>query len=168
MNITNNLSKQMLVKPNVRVWIYQSSKPFCEQHLSEIELILSNFTLGWQAHGQPLNAGFELQYNLFIVLWVDENDAQASGCSIDASVRVIKEIEQRFGVDLFNRFNMAWQQDGVIHSTDKENFAQLVIDGTIKHDTIVFNNMVQTAQAYKQGWKIPFAQSWHAKVFATI
>jgi hypothetical protein len=158
----------MLNNPHTKVWIYQNNLPFPLQNISEIEAILTTFTKGWQAHGKPLKAGFELKHNLFIVLWVDEGEAAASGCSIDASVRVIKEIEQRFNLDLFNRFNMAWLQDGAVYTTDKENFAQLVLNKHIKHNTLVFNNMVQTAHEYKHEWQIPFAQSWHSKVFATV
>ncbi|TAF46360.1 MAG: ABC transporter ATPase [Sphingobacteriales bacterium] len=158
----------MLNNPNTKVWIYQSNKLLIKQQVTEIEKILTNFTLNWQAHGQPLSAGFELKYNLFIVLWVDEKLAQASGCSIDALVRVIKEIDQKFNLDLFNRFNMAWLQNGILKFSNKENFAQLVLNKTIQADTLVFNNMVQTAYQYINEWKIPFAQSWHSKVFAIV
>jgi len=154
--------------PNTKVWIYQNSNPICEEHINEIKKILTKFTSNWQAHGQTLTAGFEIKYNLFIILWVDEDFVQKSGCSIDSSVKIMKEIELLFGLNLFNRFNMAWLQYGVLYTADKDNFAQLVIDKTINADTIVFNNMVQNAFEYTHNWQIPFSQSWHNQVFSFV
>lgn len=154
--------------PNTKVWIYQNSNPIFEEHINEIEKILTKFSSNWQAHGQTLTAGFQIKYNLFIVLWVDEDFVQTSGCSIDSSVKIMKEIEQRFDLDLFNRFNMAWLQNGVIQTADRDNFAKFVIYKTINADTLVFNNMVQNAFEYTHNWQIPFSQSWHNQVFSFV
>lgn len=154
--------------PNSKVWIYQADRPFTTTELLEINDLLKNFTTTWQAHGQNLSAGFEIIYGLFIILWVDENDAKPSGCSIDSSVRLIKEIEQKYSVDLFNRFNMAWKEQGEVKVAKREDFERLVLDGTIQNETIVFNNMITNGADLENKWEVPFSKSWHAKIFATI
>lgn len=152
---------------NTKLWIYQADRKFTPTEILNISNLLGEFTSTWQAHGQNLSAGFEIRYSLFIILWVDENLANASGCSIDSSVRIIKEIEQKYGVDLFNRFNMAWKEEGKVNVAKRQEFEQMVLEGTIQNETIVFNNMVTSGVDFENKWEVTFSESWHAKVFAT-
>ena len=153
---------------NTKLWIYQADRKFTHTEISEISNLLNGFTSTWQAHGQNLNAGFEFRYELFIILWVNENVATASGCSIDSSVRIMKEIEQNYEVDLFNRFNMAWKEQGEVKVAKREDFEKLVSDGTIKNETIVFDNMLTSGAFLENKWEVPFSESWHSKVFTVI
>lgn len=155
------------MKPNQnsKVWIYQANRMFTEVECNNINALLQNFTQGWQAHGANLSAGFEIRYNLFLILWVDETLAAASGCSIDSSVRVIKQIEQDYNVDLFNRFNMAYKDNDLVKTVDKQRFEDLLKNQNINPQTKVFNNMVNTYGLLETNWEIPFANSWHSKVF---
>ncbi len=155
----------MKINPKSKVWIYQANRLFNNTECNYINTLLTNFTQNWQAHGASLSSGFEIRYNLFLILWVNEDLAGASGCSIDASVRVIKQIEQEFGVDLFNRFNMAYKENDTIKTTDRANFEKLLTSKTINPQTIVFNNLVNTYNDLQNNWEIPFVNSWHSKVF---
>ncbi|TAH04699.1 MAG: ABC transporter ATPase [Sphingobacteriales bacterium] len=155
----------MKINPSSKIWIYQADRLFTNLECNKISTILINFTQNWQAHGTALSSGFEIRYNLFLILWVDEDLAGASGCSIDASVRVIKQIEQEFGVDLFNRFNMAYKENDTVKTTDRANFEKLLTSKTINPQTIVFNNLVNTYNNLQNNWEIPIANSWHSKVF---
>src|SRR5688572_4607456 len=86
-----------------RVWVYQSVRKLTEPEERAISEALESFTQEWAAHGQPLKSSFKIMYHQFIILAADESYNQASGCSIDDSVRVIKNIDQHFSLDLFNR-----------------------------------------------------------------
>ena len=86
-------------------------------------------------------------------------------CSIDSSVREIKKIEQTYGVDLFNRFNMAYKIDNEVHVASKEDFETLVTIKQITADTIVFNNLVETLKDYQEKWEVKIANSWHNLIF---
>lgn len=158
----------MSFSPQSKVWVYQSNRAFTETEANAIQQKLNDFTAQWKAHGHQLAAKATVLYNFFIVITVDEASAGATGCSIDASVRVIKEIEQEYGVDLFNRFNMAYKIDDKIIVTNKEDFETLVSIKKVTPETIVFNNMVQTLEEFQTKWEIPFEQSWHSKVFAHL
>ncbi len=155
----------MKINSSSKIWIYQADRLLTQKESDQINTTLINFTQNWQAHGTALSSGFEIRYNLFLILWVDEELAGASGCSIDASVRVIKQIEQEFGIDLFNRFNMAYKENEVVKITDKTNFETLLKKQIINSKTIVFNNLVNTYNDLKNNWEIPIANSWHSKVF---
>ena len=150
---------------HAKIWIYQASKTFNNEQISQLRLKLLDFTNGWTAHNQQLQAGFEIKYNRFIILTVDESQAGASGCSIDKSVHLMKQIEQEFNIDLFDRFNIAWKEGDFVKSASREEFEELIREGIINSETIVFNNLVPTYSAYLNNWEIPFKNSWHSKVF---
>src|ERR1700759_2190076 len=99
----------MKFSENSRVWIYQSDKELTDSEVALLQSQLDNFTTGWTAHNNQLKAKAEIRYNRFIILVVDESQAGASGCSIDKSVRFMKDIEQEFGINLFDRFNLAYR-----------------------------------------------------------
>ena len=148
-----------------RVWIYQSNRILNSDELEKISNKLSAFTKSWTAHNQQLEATFEIKYNRFLILIVDETQAGASGCSIDKSVHLMKELEQQFQIDLFNRFNIAYKIGDEVQSVSREEFEELITKGGITSDTIVFNNLVPDYGQYLEEWEVPFKDSWHAKVF---
>ena len=158
----------MSFSPQSKVWIYQSDREFTNQEVNVIQQELNDFTAQWKAHGHQLQAKAEILYNYFIVFTVDEASAGTTGCSIDASVRVIKTIEQAHGVDLFNRFNMAYKVDDKVVVVNKEDFETLISIKNITSDSIVFNNLVQTLEDFETKWEVPFKNSWHNKVFADL
>ncbi|MFD2582116.1 ABC transporter ATPase [Pedobacter vanadiisoli] len=158
----------MSFSPQSRVWIYQSNRKFTSNEEDEILNKLTAFTNQWKAHGNELLAKAEIRYGFFIILTVDENQAGVTGCSIDSSVRLIKEIEQEYHVDLFNRFNMAYKVNDEVVVNSKEDFETLVNIKQVTPETIVFNNMVQNLAELETKWEVPFQNSWHSTVFAHL
>jgi len=158
----------MSFSPQSKVWIYQGDREFSNQEVSAIQQQLNDFTAQWKAHGHQLQAKADVLYNYFIVFTVDEATAGASGCSIDASVRIIKGLEVQYGIDLFNRFSMAYKVDDKVVVVNKEDFETLISIKKVTPDTIVFNNLVQTLQDFETKWEVPFKDSWHHKVFADL
>lgn len=156
----------MIFSPQSKVWIYQSNRRFTDQETAEIQNILNDFVAQWTAHGHQLKAKAEVFHHYFIVLTVDQEVANATGCSIDSSVRVVKEIESKFGLDLFDRFNMAYKIGDDVHVATKEDFETLISIKKIGLETIVFNNLVQTLEDFEQKWEVPLQDSWHKNIFA--
>jgi hypothetical protein len=151
-----------------RVWIYQSDRELYDEQVKELQEILNNFTAEWTAHNHQLKAKAEIRYNRFLILVVDESQAGASGCSIDKSVNFMKEIEQQFGIHLFDRFNLAYREGEKVLSTPRHHFEELLKSGKINTDTIVFNNLVQDLQQLETKWEVPFKNSWHAQLFRDL
>ncbi|QXU42462.1 ABC transporter ATPase [Pedobacter sp. D749] len=158
----------MSFSPQSRVWIYQSDRKFTSTEETEILNKLAAFTNQWKAHGNELLAKAEIRYGFFIILTVDESQAGVTGCSIDSSVRLIKEIEQEYHVDLFNRFNIAYKVNGEVVVNSKEDFETLVNIKQVTSETTVFNNMVQNLAELESKWEVPFQNSWHSSVFAHL
>jgi hypothetical protein len=148
-----------------RVWIYQSNQAFTPTQKEEIKTMLQTFTSEWTAHNQQLKATFEIKYDQFIILIVDESQAGASGCSIDKSVRLMKDLEEKYSINLFDRFNIAYKAKNEILSVSREEFERLILNGIVNKETIVFNNLVSDYHAYLNNWEVALKDSWHAKVF---
>lgn len=96
--------------PSSRIWIFQSTKVLSERDQSLIHTRLRAFTEQWGAHGIPLKSGFDIRFNRFIILGADEDHHHPSGCSIDSSFRILKEIERETGTNLFDRNLVAFFQ----------------------------------------------------------
>jgi len=148
---------------NARIWIYQSNRNFTDAELSEIETDLSEFLREWTAHGADLRAGYELRYKRFIVIGLDQRMAGASGCSIDASVHFVQQLEQRYGVELLDRMNVSFKQGEYITYKPLKDFKRMAKDRAVNAHTIVFNNLVATKGEYLEHWEVPAAESWHSR-----
>src|SRR6187551_1931915 len=86
--------------PGSRVWIYQCNRLFTMSEAFDIEDQLKEFAAEWKSHGTPVKGEAHLFFGQFIVLLADETATGVSGCSTDSSVRLIKDIEQRFAVNM--------------------------------------------------------------------
>tara|TARA_A100001011_G_scaffold382545_1_gene452485 strand:- start:6736 stop:7230 length:495 start_codon:yes stop_codon:yes gene_type:complete len=148
---------------HARVWIYQSNQTFNENQISFLTKDLESFLSQWTAHNQELEASFEIPYNRFIVLAVNEKKIKASGCSIDASVRYIKKIENKMGVILLDKMNVILKNNNSLVYKSLESFKKMYKGKQINKETIVFNNLVKTVEEYKNIWEIELKNSWHNK-----
>ena len=158
----------MTFSPASKVWIYQSDRELTATETARLEPLLNQFASSWTAHNQQLKASAQIIYNRFIILLVDESQAGASGCSIDKSVHFIKALEEEFNINLFDRFNTAYFEGDQILSANREEFENLLKEGKVNNETIVFNNLVANFQDFQTKWQVPLKSSWHARVFGGL
>lgn len=151
-----------------RVWVYQSDRKLTADEVVQIQVQLDNFTHSWTAHNNQLKAKAEIRYSRFLVLIVDESQAGASGCSIDKSVNFMKQLEQQFDLSLFDRFNLAYRDGEEVVSVPRQQFEELLKQGTINTETIVFNNLAQNVTELETKWEVPFKDSWHIQLFRDL
>ena len=101
-----------------RVWIYQSNRKFSDEEIAEIERLTKEFIENWAAHGTSLAASFVTKYNRFIIIAVNQDVQQATGCSIDASVQFIQKLEAKYQVDLLDKMNVTFKVgEHIAHKT---------------------------------------------------
>ncbi len=146
---------------NTRLWIYQCDRKLSDSEIEAIKEQGDNFIDGWAAHGEKLEAAFEVLHSRFLIIFANEKQAEASGCSIDRSVHFIKNLEQEYSVSLLNRTLIAYKVDDEIVTLPQEEFIELVAQGTVSKNTIVFNNLVTTKQDLETKWQVPLRKSWH-------
>ena len=151
---------------NSRVWIYQCNRLFALSEALEIEELLENFTKSWQSHGAKVTGYANLFFGQFIILMADETATGVSGCSTDSSVRLIKNIEQDYNVNLFERQMLAFIIKERIQLLPMEQLNYAIENNFINSDTLYFNNTVETKQELLNRWIIPVKDSWLAKRFS--
>jgi hypothetical protein len=142
-----------------RIWIYQADRNFTEQEAADIQSELNQFSSEWNAHGQPLEAQAKVMHNRFIVMAVDESAFEASGCSIDSSVRFLRTLGQKYHLNLFDRTRMAYLSGEDVETCALNEIGELYKQGLIGDDTLVFDNSILYAGDLESTWKKPFAQS---------
>ncbi|GAB1857611.1 hypothetical protein MHTCC0001_24470 [Flavobacteriaceae bacterium MHTCC 0001] len=146
-----------------RVWIYQANRSFTPEEQEEIKEKLNIFIEHWTAHGSDLQAGCIIKYKRFIIIGLNQNLNAATGCSIDASVRFIQELEKAYNVDLMDKMNVSYKQGEFIAYKSLTDFKKMAKARAISKKTIVFNNLVNNIAEFKDNWEVPASESWHAR-----
>jgi hypothetical protein len=154
--------------PASRVWVYQSSRMFFLSEALQIEGLLEDFTTNWQTHGTPVKGYANLLFGQFVVFIADETAAGVSGCSTDSSVRVIKEIEKLFKVNMFDRTTLAFIRKEKVELIPLNLFSPAMNSGLIDAETLYFNNLVANKDELLHNWIIPVKNSWLAKKFPLL
>ena len=148
-----------------RIWIYQCNRSLTPNEQEEITKKTHDFLAQWTAHGADLKAGFELKYKRFLVIGLDQGDQAATGCSIDASVHFIQQLEKTYDVDLLDKLNVSYKQGDFIAYKPLNDFKKMAKNKAVSLKTIVFNHLVQTKAEYQDHWEVPAMESWHARFF---
>ncbi len=147
------------LEDSARVWVYQSGRKITETEKNTISEMLSAFTEQWAAHGNLLKTSFKIFRDQFIVLAADESFNEASGCSIDGAVRVIKEIDQQYNLNLFDRTKVAFRKDEVI-VISQSDLSKTLEQGIWQQDTLTFNNVLSTKGQLNTSWVVPANKTW--------
>jgi hypothetical protein len=151
---------------NARVWVYQASRKLSEEEVETLKPRTKAFLEQWTAHGQDLEAGFEVRYNRFIILGLNQENASASGCSIDASVKYIQSLEKEFEIDLLDKMNVTFYNGQFIAHKSLSDFRKMAKARSVSANTVVFNNLVNTKAEYLENWEVPAKESWHNRFLA--
>lgn len=151
---------------SARIWIYQATRKFTESEKNTISDTLTTFTHSWVAHGNPLKTSFTILYDQFIVLAADENFNEASGCSIDSSVRVIWQLDEQFSLSLFDRTKIGFLKGEQVEMIPLHELPRALTEGRWSSTSQFFNNVLETKAQLKNGWIIPANQSWLKRYLA--
>ena len=149
-----------------RVWIYQSNRVFTLNEALTIEDLIIDFTTNWKSHGTPVKGFGTLFFGQFIILMADEEVTGVSGCSTDSSVRLIKSIEEKFNVTLFNRTSLAFIKNEKIELLPISQLQYAIERSFISSDTLFFNNTIMNKGELLTKWIIPVGDSWLAQRFS--
>lgn len=150
---------------NARVWIYQAERKLTKSETDFVAESAKAFLSQWQAHGQDLQASFSVAHDQFLLISVCESVSQASGCSIDASVHLIKALESQIGISFMTSGQIAFLQDDNVELYAFNNLKQQVEKNSILPETMVFDNTVKTVGEFKDRWLVQSKQTWLSRYF---
>ncbi|GAA0879304.1 hypothetical protein GCM10009119_22720 [Algoriphagus jejuensis] len=148
-----------------RVWVYQADQKFSDSDEHLIRERLSRFCEGWNTHGNLMPTSFELIENQILILAVDESSLGASGCSIDSSVRTLRELETSLQTNLTDQGKISLKQpSGELKVIPGLGVKARVSSGEIALDTAVINPAIRVKADLKNMWQ-PVRNSWLNRYF---
>lgn len=149
---------------NNKIWVYIADRPFTKTEEDFVEDKLKALCDNWDVHGSPLKSSFVVVKSQLIVLLSDEVDNQASGCSIDSSVRVMKEIGDKLDIDFFNRWNVACEKDNTIQVMHVNDLKAKLKSGNMTGDDYIFKNILNSKSEFESTFREKISES-NYKVF---
>ncbi|MFC4872347.1 hypothetical protein [Negadavirga shengliensis] len=151
--------------PSARIWIYQSDRPFEEQEKTWIISKLVGFCNQWNTHGVSMPTSFEIKHNQFVIMAVDESKGGASGCSIDSSIRVLREIENELQLNLLDSGKISYFGKDKIKVAMFPEIKKHIQEGELQAESKVFNPSVNKKADLDKDWVVPANQSWLKRYF---
>ena len=143
--------------------MYGANRALTTDEVATIDQMLSDFCAEWSAHGTKLDCGYSILHNQLIILGVDEKSAAASGCSIDSSVQIFRDIDSKYDLDLFNRLRsyhvVSERLEGLTSAEIKSKVAGHDLDANSTFiDMLLLTKEDVNAQLIK-----PMARTWLSK-----
>ena len=153
---------------DARVWVYQANRPLSNGDVATINQALQPALSQWAAHGQALLASAQVVANRFVVVGVDEGYNLPSGCSIDSSVRTLRQLGESLGIDFFDRSAAILATDGAVQTIGLPAIKAAVSSGEVTPETPVFNTLVKTKAEFLTTWHLRAGDSWLKRYFRTV
>jgi hypothetical protein len=146
-----------------RVWVYQGKRALSASEHEAVSKILHSFCSQWAAHGQPLKTSFKIEKAQFIVMAVDEDFHNPSGCSIDSSVGVLRQIQSAIGVDFLDRSVVPFLLNNQVTLVPLTEIKAAFTSGRLPSNSITLNTLAVTKSEFEIHWQIPAEKSWMVK-----
>ena len=137
-----------------RIWIYQAAQKLTTNQQNYILNHISEHLQNWEAHKVPLTAGVTIFENHFIVVALDDNEAGASGCSIDTLQNKIQKIEKDLSVSLMNRLNVFCRIEDKVTCIPSFKLAESTNKNTLFYDLTIQkkSELSNWLKPIKEGW----------------
>ena len=152
-----------LLPSNSKIWVYQADRQLSNSEIKLIKKETELFLNNWTSHNNEIESSYEIRYNSFLIIGLNEDINSASGCSIDKSLNFIKSFQSSLGVNFLNRLNVACKLKNDIKIITLSMFESMIRDRKLLKDSIVFNNMINTKELYENNWETTVEKSWHKK-----
>ena len=145
---------------HARVWLYKTARDLSQAEQNLVRDRGAAFTSTWAAHGDPLDAAVDILHNRFVVVAVDEEQALASGCSIDKSVGFIKSLEHDLNLMLTDRMILVYEGPNGITSCRLQALPELPQEGSITPDTAGYADLVPPLGDLRTRFAMPLRATW--------
>ncbi|MFN5557642.1 MAG: hypothetical protein ACK48F_15610 [Chryseotalea sp.] len=149
-----------LLPEDARVWLFTANQKLNAETVSSIQKQLDQYLAGWTAHGNSLLAAHTILHDYFIVIGLNQNEADASGCSIDSLFRMIKTVAENANIDLLNRENVALHTESGITLVERKGLKQFLAENKVQ---FVYNTLVNTKSNVIHHFKQEIKSSWVAR-----
>lgn len=146
-----------------KIWIYGIYRQITDQDKMTIKKYLDEFVATWKSHGDEVTGDYTLLFDRFIIIAAKTSDV--SGCSIDSSVRVFKDLKNKHGINALDLNLVFFRSGNHIKCVKRFEFASLNQSDNITPETLVFDTSIQSLYQLRQGkFEVQVGDSWHANL----
>lgn len=145
---------------NAKAWVYTSDSELTEDDLNTITELGDVFLSQWDSHGKLVKGSIQIIENRFIAIFADAQDDNMCGRAQDASVRLIKELEQVIGKQLMNRMLVAYDTPNGIKVEDLNALRTKIKHGEVSEDANFYNGLITSKNEFLTIWKTAIKGSW--------
>ena len=150
----NNLSDE------ARLWIFVFKKKLLTTQKKLVESKLLEFIQNWNSHGAKINGGFFIIYDQIVLLVAKEIP---SGCSIDSSVKIFKEIYNQFDLNAIDKSLICFKNsyDQVLCYNRADFISRFKNHQVLLKDITILNTKISLVKDIKSNslWQ-PLEKSW--------
>jgi hypothetical protein len=147
---------------DAKVWVFAASDPIMGEDARQLLAAVDEWLSEWKAHGEPLTCARDWREDRFLAVGVDQSTAGASGCSVDALFRVLRDLQDSLGTTLVGGGRVFYvNRDGEPRVANRGEFAASAAAGVVDARTIVYDTSVTTVAAYRAGFERAAGDSWH-------
>lgn len=152
---------------DARLWVFGAERALGPAERGDLLAAVDRFLDAWKAHGAPLTGARELLGDRFLFVAVDEASVPPSGCSIDAMVRVLGELEEKLGVGLVGHGAVFYRTPaGDVRRVERAEFGRLAKAGEVGPETPVFDTTLTRVAKLREGeFERPARAAWHGRAF---
>jgi hypothetical protein len=141
-----------------KVWIYLANREFTSIEAMGIDHLLNEFSTTWTSHGHKVYGKAFLFENRFIIFVADESKSGVSGCSIDKTVAIVRDITNEYKVNLMDRSLVAIIREEKLEVLALDALQEEIRVNAALENVLVYNTLIHTKAALTH-WLIPYNES---------
>jgi hypothetical protein len=143
-----------------KLWVFPSSRKFYPQEISELKTSIETFLNEWSSNEEGFNCAFQLKYDRFIIISVDDSEKKLSLKAHDKLSAFILSLEAKYEILLLDKINVCYKQGEFVQYKDLKEFKKMMKNKGVSQKTIVFNNMITSKRELEEDWEINIMDSW--------
>lgn len=143
-----------------KIWIFPSSRKFYEQEITGLNERIENFLVQLSEENNDIDCAFELKYDRFIILTVDDTNEPLSVQVHNNIATFALDLEKEYKVTLLDKINVCYKQGEFVQYKDLIEFKKMMKNKGVSAKTTVFDNMITTKEELTTNWEINILDSW--------
>ncbi len=153
-------SSEVIEVSDYRVIIYPASRPFTTKEAMQIPQKIYDFLSTWAAHEKPLTSSFKIERNQFVIICVDEEKEEASGCSIDSLNGLFRALDESYYLGFFDRMKACYLEGDQVKTLKLSDFRAKVKSSEISSNVEVFDFSQTNYSDFLGSFLLPLKESW--------
>lgn len=149
-----------------RLWIHVSGIRLSPDQKKLIRRAFEQFQSEWSAHGKALKSDMAILYDQVLMIAVDEDHAETTGCSLDKLTHFVGQLETALKTDFLDRSKLYVydERKGVWCSFGRMELRKAYREREINDDSLVLDTLVDRAEHIEDQLVKSLSASWHAKI----